>query len=230
MKRIPKRTIILFAFLSGIILSFILYKIFLIQSIELYGASTLIGLDQFSRKPSFFINTEQASRALMNANPTFENIELNIVYPNTLKITATKSRAVAVLKVSNGYYEISHTGRILVKVRKKETKLPEIVLQQLLPYESYVVGQFINKQEVVFAAYILDKFAQNAIPIETVEMQGFDVVLCKGAGRTYIFSASKDKTVQFSDVAVIYRQFFIEGKKFNKIDVRFDNPIIVFEK
>lgn len=230
MKRIPKRTLILIAFLSAILLSFLVYKTLSVTTIELHGAQTLIGLDQFTMKPLFLINSNDASQDLLSRNPSFERIEISRQYPNRLIITATKSKMVGALKVSSGFYEISSTGKVLSKVRTKEGKLPLILLQQLLPYESYSVGQIMSNREVVFSAYLLGQFTQNNIPIETVEMQGFDVVLCKGAGHTYVFSASKDKVAQFSDFAVIYRQFFVEGKKYSKIDVRFDKPVIVFEK
>lgn len=230
MKRIPKRTIVLIVFLGTILLSFLIYKTLSVSTIELKGAQTLIGLDQFSSKPLFLIKNTKAAHDLLAKNPSFESIEISGQYPNKLIITATRSKMVGALKVSGGFYQISSTGKVLAKVRNIEGKLPLITLQQLLPYESYAVGQIMSNREVVFSAYLLGKFAENNIPIDTVEMQGFDVVLCKGAGRTYVFSASKDKVAQFVDVAVIYRQFFIEGKKYSKIDVRFDKPIIVFEK
>lgn len=220
----------LIAFLGAILLSFLIYKTLSVNTVELNGAQTLIGLDQFNNKPLFLINSNIASQDLLAKNPMFESIEISPQYPNKLIITVTGSKKVGILKVSHGFYEISSTGKVLTKVRAKEGKLPVILLQQLLPYESYAVGQTMSNQEVTFSAYLLGKFAENNIPIDTVEMQGFDVVLCKGAGRTYVFSASKDKVTQFSDVAVIYRQFFVEGKKYNKIDVRFDKPVVVFQK
>lgn len=230
MKRLPKRTLILIAFLSAILLSFLVYKTLAVATIELHGAQTIIGLDQFSMKPLFLINSSIASQELLVKNPSFESIEIAPQYPNKLIITATKSTKVGALKVSNGFYEISSSGKVLAKVRAIEGKLPLILLQQLLPYESYSVGQIMSNREIIFSAYLLGQFAQNNIPIETVEMQGFDVVLCKGAGHTYVFSASKDKVAQFADFAVIFRQFFVEGKKYSTIDVRFDKPVVVFEK
>lgn len=230
MKRIPKRTIVLFAFLSAIFLSFLIFKTLSVSIIELNGTQTLIGLDQFSQKPLFLINISKATQDLLRKNPSFESISIASQYPNKLVITATKSKKVGILKVSNGFYEISSRGKVITKVRTKNDALPLILLQQLLPYESYAVGQVMSNKEIQFSAYLLGKFAENNIPIETVEMKGFDVVLCKGAGRTYVFSASKDKVAQFSDFAVIYRQFFIEGKKYSTIDVRFDKPVVVFEK
>lgn len=230
MKRIPKRTVIIVTFLSALLLSFLVYKTFSITTIELHGAQTLIGLDQFSMKPLFLINSNKAMRDLLGKNPSFESINISLKYPNKLVITAIRSNVVGVLQVSNGFYELGSTGKVLAKLRVRQNNLPLILLQQLLPYESYSVGQIINNQQLIFSTYVLGKFAENTIPIETVEMQGFDVVLCKGAGRTYVFSASKDKQTQVSDSIAIYRQFFIEGKKYSSLDVRFDKPVVVLEK
>lgn len=48
-------------------------------------------------------------------------------------------------------------------------------------------------------------------------------------GSNVIFSQNKDSAEQLSSLQLIQSRFTIEGKRFSRLDLRFDNPIIVLK-
>lgn len=229
MKRLPLRLIILLIFLLTVLVCFIVSRIFSIATIQIVGAPTLIGLDSLKGKQLYLISLDDIEKEILKKNPNIQSFTLHKDYPNTLRLRVYQSKPVGALVVSDGYFLMSDSAKIVIKQREVPIKLPLITIGQKLPFNSYGVGDTLTSQELTASAYFLGKFAENGIPIETVEIRGFDVVVCKGAEHTYIFSASKNKTEQFSDFLTVYRQFFVEGKKFSSIDVRFEKPVVVFE-
>ncbi len=229
MKKIPKGALFAITFILAVAACFGLSKLLFINTIHVSGGS-LIGLDEFSNTPLLLINESDLTKKLLLVNPTIEKILVDKQYPNTLSLRVERARAAGLLAVSKGYYVLSSGGKVISKERTITKKLPLITIGQKFPFESYTVGETMSNEGIVSSAYILGQFAQNNIPIDTVEIRGFDVVVCKGAGHTYVFSASKNKAEQFSDFLIVYRQFFVEGKRYSSIDVRFEKPVVVFEK
>ncbi|MDE2025953.1 MAG: hypothetical protein KGJ07_05645, partial [Patescibacteria group bacterium] len=48
------------------------------------------------------------------------------------------------------------------------------------------------------------------------------------SGEQIIFSQKKDLSEQITSLQLIKRELTIEGKRLNRVDFRFDNPIITF--
>lgn len=227
MKKVSRTVMFIIILLLAVGACFAASKLLTVSTIHVHGGS-VIGLDELVGKPLFLLNESTISKDLLKKNPTIEKITFEKKYPNILSIRVQQSKPVGLLAVANGYYILSSSGKVIGKERTKMHKLPLITIGQKFPFQAYRVGETMSNQELLTSAYVLGKFTQNGVYIDTVEIRGFDVVVCKGAGHTYIFSASKDKAEQFSELMVVYRQFFVEGKKYQSIDVRFEKPVVVF--
>lgn len=53
-------------------------------------------------------------------------------------------------------------------------------------------------------------------------------VVLRGDNIQVLFSQSKDKTIQVSSLQVILNKLTVEGRKARKIDLRFDDPVVVY--
>lgn len=122
-------------------------------------------------------------------------------------------------------------------------KLPIIILGSIA-LSVFFVGIFYISQKILNRAYFLSPLAQdknyktNSIEeilkrsnihfekVETATDSSY-LVFLKDDGQVSL-STKKDIQLQVSSLQVILSRLTIEGKKFKRLDLRFDKPIIEF--
>jgi hypothetical protein len=70
--------------------------------------------------------------------------------------------------------------------------------------------------------------ASNFHAIEVVAASNSAIFVTLDSGEHIIFSENKDLNAQITSLQLIKRQLTIEGKRVNRIDFRFDNPVLSF--
>jgi len=136
-------------------------------------------------------------------------------------------------------------------IRKKRTAFRRIIIV----YTSFVViliGIFalLNSNKLSFGTPLVSPLALKNTPNKIVDQSTLEHMLTQqkikykkvsaASGASYvveledgsevIFSSSKDSAYQLSSLQLILSRFTIEGKRFSRLDLRFDNPIIVLKK
>lgn len=72
--------------------------------------------------------------------------------------------------------------------------------------------------------------AKEKIEIESISHEGDSFVVTLTGGAKVVLSAKKDINVQISSLQFILQRLTMEGRRFSRLDLTFDKPVIVLEK
>jgi hypothetical protein len=86
---------------------------------------------------------------------------------------------------------------------------------------------FTNSED--YTKKIQNLLEKNAIQITSITpAEGNTTLVTLKAGEEIIFANQKSIEQQLASLQLIERQLTIEGRRFHRIDFRFDNPVITF--
>lgn len=210
---------------------FFVYKFFLIKNIQLVSDKefSLINKDKLINKSLLFANNDQIAKKIIKENYLLKTATVDKVWPDTLKISVSFYESCVSLMVNNGFFNLSCDGRILHKLNDSKSNLPIINYYQKLNSGSFQTGDWIDYKDIKQTLFFIDKLKQINLSPLTIDIKGQDMLVFNLIdSRKIIFSNNKDKEIQDYQLELIIRQFKIEGKEFEKIDLRFDKPIISF--
>ncbi len=189
----------------------------------------IIGLENLKNKLLVFLNLEETKKILLNKNPFIKDIDFEKKFPNTLIIKVILDQPIAVLSSDNGYFYLSSNGKILLKTKDlKKEYFPKINFYQKLSFNSYSLGDKIEFEEILFGLKILQMLVDLKIKINSLDISSVNVLLFNLEDKKVYFSTEKEIETQFYQFEKIYRQFKIEGRNYQEIDLRFDKPIVRF--
>lgn len=69
---------------------------------------------------------------------------------------------------------------------------------------------------------------QNIVVKETISASDSSTMVIIDGGEEVVFSQNKELLKQIASLQLIMRQLTIEGRRFKRIDFRFDNPVITY--
>lgn len=229
----PLKFLLLFLILCLLLFVVVFFtdKFFLIKKIELISDKRfdMSNKDQLINKSLIFIDKSKVARDIVQKNSYIKTAVVEKVWPATLKITVAFYNPTAALIVNKGFFDLSSDGRILIKNNENKQALPTINFYQKLNNNFYQTGDWIEYKDIIQALFFIEKLNQiNLIPL-TIDIGGEDMLVFKlDKGKKIIFSVRKDKEEQDYILETIVRQFKIQGKEFQGIDLRFNKPIISF--
>ena len=224
---------VFFSFLCIVIFTVIFFinEFFLIKNIQLIAEKkfVLVNKDKLINKSLLFADEGKISKKIILENYLLKAAVVEKIWPDTLKISVVFYEPCASLIINNGFFILSCDGRILQKTQDTLNDLPVINFYQKLNSGFFQIGDWIDYKDIKQALFFVDKLQQiNTVPL-TIDIKGQDMLVFNLAGtKKIIFSNSKDRETQDYQLELIIKQFKIEGKDFNKIDLRFDKPIISF--
>lgn len=222
-----------FSFLCFISFTVIFFvnRFFLVKNIQLISEKkiVLVNQDKLINKSLLFANQDQISKKIIEENHLLKTAVIEKIWPDTLKITISFYEQCASLVINNGLFNLSCDGRILQKIQNTQQNLPVINYYQKLNSGFFQTGDWIDYKDIKQALFFVERLKQiNIFPL-TIDIKGQDMLVFNLIGtKKIIFSNSKDKEVQSYQLELIIKQFKIEGKDYNKIDLRFDKPIVSF--
>ena len=106
----------------------------------------------------------------------------------------------------------------------RQARMPKFVSPLVTPTEKKQA--IVNPNENAQIENLLKKNNLTATSISVASDSALLVTL--DTGEHIIFSQKKDLTEQITSLQLIKRELTIEGKRLNRVDFRFDNPIISF--
>jgi hypothetical protein len=207
---------------------FIIKAVFSISVIEIAGSQDIKGLKNLQGQLIFFVFRRETEKKLHDLNPEVKTIQLIKIYPNKILINVKKYQGLALFEVDNGYFFLSKDGRILEKNRKKKESLPIIHYYQKFHFNEYNIGDKLQYEDVLDCLFFADKFRYLEIKIETIDINGLDMLIFNSREKKYIFTTNKEKELQYQEFKTIIERFKIERTEFESIDLRFEKPIIRF--
>ncbi|MDO9027750.1 MAG: hypothetical protein Q7U68_02665, partial [Candidatus Roizmanbacteria bacterium] len=210
---------------------FFINQFFLIKKVELISERKFLlsNKDELINKNLIFINQDEIAKKIILENSSLKTVVVDKVWPATLKVTVYFYEPIAALIVNKGFFNLSADGRILAKIKDGQSPLPIINYYQKLNSNSFQTGDWIDYKDIQQTLFFIDKLGQiNLMPL-TIDIKGQDMLIFNLNGdKKIVFSNQKEKELQDYQLELIIRQFKIEGKKFKKIDLRFNKPIIEF--
>lgn len=220
--------LVLLILFFGLIL--VVYSTFRVKNIVLQNVSPnvkLYGLEGLKNVNLLFLSESKLSEEVIAANPYVAQVTVTKKYPNDLLLDLIYHKETADLQVAGGYFLLAENGRILQKLKEKNNSLTTLSYYQKLDFDNYQSGGNIDQRDILKTLNIISTFDN----LDSIDIQSADVILCKLKGqstRQVIFSLANDQATQIYELQTIYRQLKIEGKDFQKIDLRFDKPIITY--
>lgn len=225
----------------GYILTFIIFFCFIffslyffdsyfqVKKIKIVGSKiNIFGLKEITGKNIIFTSEEKIEKILKDKNPSINSVLIEKKYPDTLVLTITLYQPIGELVVEGGYFQLAEDGKIVAKSKKENRKITKINFYQKLNYQSYSQGERISLKEILDGLFFLKSLSDIEIKIDSLDINGINMIVCKLENRKIIFSIEKEKELQVFQVKEIIRRFKIEGKNYKEIDLRFDKPVIRF--
>ena len=203
---------------------------FTIKKIEVIAQTKLVvnGLENFNHKNFLLVKNEDIVNKIIESNPQLEKVEVEKKFPNILIIRVELSKALTVIKVNNGFFLLSESGKIIKKTKSNTSDLPLINYYQKLDYFSFNTGNTLTYKDITISLIYLKKALSLGLMVITLDINGDHMVALKLKDKEVFFSLEKDQETQIYQFETIIKDLRIQGKSFKKLDLRFEKPIIIF--
>jgi len=143
-------------------------------------------------------------------------------FPNNLKITIVSSLPVA--KIDGTNFAISSQNTI---VSSSGSALPAIFLQNLVALK---IGSKVTDSQLLFVSNILNQLKDTDFIVSSVRViDPGNIIVYNRENALAIFSSTVGLAGQISSLQEVIAKSKIDATKIQKIDLRFDKPIIVFK-
>ncbi|QQG44834.1 MAG: FtsQ-type POTRA domain-containing protein [Candidatus Roizmanbacteria bacterium] len=212
---------------------------FKVKNIEISGITNkfnLVGLQELNGKNILLLSGETIKRDLLMNNPIIKQINVQKKYPDKLILIIETYRPAVYFVVDQGYFILSADGRILSKIKKDYPQnellpggIPKINYYQKLNYSSWKNGDYLRYKDIVSALHFLKTALDLGLEINTIDINGTNMIALQMKGKKIIFTTEKDESVEDYQLNTIIRQFKIEGRDFDVLDLRFDKPMVQFK-
>lgn len=212
-------------------LSISLSYYFRVREITVEGTKQLFGTEVYSNKSMFFLKKEDIEREILAKNPSLQKVTVQLAFPQSIVISVIPSAPIASLLLKDGIMQLSSKGKIIAKQKDlEESSHIPVQYYQPLYYRNFTVGEIIDIGEVVTAVFIIEEVQKLNIPISTVDIRNENMIVLISEEREILVSATKDARVQIAQLKVVIEQFRAKALTFSRLDLRFEKPVVVFEK
>ncbi len=192
------------------------------------NAGMIFGLEDYRHSNLVLLSTDEMAKTLKKQNPEVKEVSVVKVYPQTVIVKISLYKPLAAVDNGDGYLYLSDDGRILNRSSKNSLSLPVIHYYQKLNQYLFVVGDWINFQDMNFALHFIKTMSDLNLAVDQVDINGADMILCKIGNRQVVFTTEKSTQLQDYELEQIVRQFKIDGKEFKSLDLRFEKPVVKF--
>ena len=221
---------ILFCILGTVALLFFFYE-WRVKTIKIEGIpkeTVLYGLENVKNIPLLTLSSHGVEEQMKKSNPFIARIQVAKKYPQTLILTISTDEPLAYFESDSGFFALNQEGKVLSKLKEKETPtdLPVIRYFEKLHFASYQPGDSLSYKDINMALKFLKKMSGMGMKINTIDIDGVDMIGFNLKRKTITFSSEKDIDPQLYQLEQIVHQFKIQGTDFKKLDLRFNRPIL----
>lgn len=206
---------------------------FKITTLEIRGAKNFVNPTDLRTmaenlclaKNIFGYNSGKLSEVLMENFKGASAISVKKKFPGTIIVNVTERHPLALIVNTNkhDYYLVDNEGYVLGVADRQTTNLPEITYDGTIK-----VGEFINSD--LIPVYLSLVAAIDTYKVDVSSMSFFprytQVFLRKGT--EVLIGNDKSKTEALGIVKSLLKQLDVEGRKANRIDLRYDKVIVSF--
>jgi len=171
------------------------------------------------------LSPSRLAQRLEEKHPEFFRVKIKKQFPPGLLVEIQPRKAVvAIGQKESEFYLVDKEGVLLEKT-SGSTNLPLILTAAELQQEK---GTKIKDQLLLTAIQILYQSQLRLLEPELLKLTSRNVAEVWLRGRTQVlFSLRKDIKEQLDSLQFIYQRAKIEGNRLQRVDLRFDKPVII---
>jgi len=175
-------------------------------------------------KNIFLISTQKIKNDLKNKYSCLGDLEVKKDYPSTISVKADTLKSV--LKIDGSDFTLTADG-LVIKYKGSQTT-PVFFAPQGI---QFIENQKITDKTILFVITLADDIQKSDFVISNIRIveQGSIAVYSRQES-VAIFSQSRDIALQIDSLQAILAKAKIDSSKIEKIDLRFDKPILVLKK
>lgn len=183
----------------------------------------IYGLSILNSQNLLFIDSLDILNRLLENNPSFSSATLDRRYPATLLISTTDRKPVARIVHSATALFLDENG-ILFSGNQNESNLPLVELSQKIYHMAKIADWRLIK-----SARLIDYLAKQTIFVDRLYIDDNNGLFSINSkeGSLFIVPFASDVIQVATSLQTIITRFRIEGKFVQKVDLRFEKPIVV---
>ena len=208
------------------------YQTTLVKTIVVEGKdkTPLVGLDALKRKNLLLLTQQEISDIVTEQNPSIKSVTMTKVYPDMVVISPRWYTQHAYIPTGSGFLIVAADGRVLQKTRDIPSGLVPVSYYQKLNYDVYQSGQIVDYTDIKAGLSALKSARDLGLEVLSVGIEGSNMIRLQLDDKTVLFSAQKSIQLQAYQLEQLVRQFALEGKDYETIDIRFEKPVVKFAK
>lgn len=174
-------------------------------------------------KNIFFLDSQKLTGNLKDNFACIESINVKKVYPSQIDLDIKSQQAVAKKEGT----DIALTANGLVVKNTPNLQIPTIYLTQA--QSAQTLGKITDKN-TLFALNMAASLLKSDFTPQNIRIldQG-DIAIYGNYAIVAIFSPIKDANLQLDSLQSVLARSKIDAAKITKIDLRFDNPIVIYK-
>ena len=178
---------------------------------------------ELSQKFTFLISEQKIAEQIKQKYNCVSQIKIEKKLPSTIRVKVTLNEPI--LKIAETDLALTQDGQV-VKLLDNQ-KLPIVYnIKQIKPE----IGQKITDDDLVFAINLATQLqSSDFIPAGIRFIDPNNIAVYNVNSMTAIFTPQKDVTLQVNSLQQVLSKAKIDAVKIDKIDLRFEKPILVYK-
>lgn len=181
----------------------------------------------FSNQNAFFVNKKYLENTLKR-QIEIENLDLQVIYPNALKINIVKSESVAIFLADKKYYSILKDGTLRAEI--KDIKNYELPIVSYSTSTEIIIGHkyltekqtdYLKKLLALFSFYFKDK---KVTSFELAGLESREIKLITGDNWYLLFDLDLDIEESLKLASSVWKEKF-KNTKIQYLDVRIKDRV-----
>lgn len=205
-----------------------LLLLFEVKNVHVIGSTACLEetalLSKVYKKNIFLLDTQNLKDKIKKQKPCLEDLVVTKKYPNTINFQVVAREAVA--KIDGSEYFVTDDG--LIVSGAAGTLKPKIFLPQGVEVK---VDEKIKDTSVLFALKLTKNLEKSDFTPANVRIteQG-DIAIYSNQEAVALFTQEKSADSQVDSLQSVIAKAKIDPSKIAKIDLRFDNPVVIYKQ
>lgn len=201
---------------------------FQISQVNIYGNSDIFSELSLFKKPQnlLFLSLAQLKDQIITTFPYVKNVTIQKKFPNKVLIQVEERVPVAEYIDEEYQLYIDEEGVFLPRLERfANLSFPKLICQIQIGKE-----ERISDQNLVQALKILAGLRNEVTSIQNLACKDSQTYMLTTDKTEVIFPTSEDHSQVISSLQFLFKQFRIEGKQPEVVDLRFEKPVLIPKK
>ncbi len=201
-----------------------------LKTLEIKGGNTCINQSEVYKKNKilnqnlFILSEELLEEKIKEEFPCTTAVKVTKDFPSTIIVNVQTSEVI--VEISDKPFSLTSEG--LVTKSQSGNNLPKLFLPQEVTVEE---NKKIGSEKVLFALRLLKGLLKSDFtPTQVRFIDDIDIIVYSQTEAKAIFTTTKDPNVQVDSLQSVLAKAKIDASKISQIDLRFNKPVITYNK